>query len=524
MAFERQLHDTKENNRLDIGRIMNSTKGDVAAANQQVELLRASLEGVIGQLEADLEHAHTEFKEAKKRHELMLEEASSSRDTALREAAEAREAALQEHYRFHERTLEDTKAAHEQTLAGIKANHDRTLKNAIDDHSRALANAIDDHERALGNSVEDKKMTENYLNGRLTLADEKVMHYQDRLQHLEDKLEITKSAAQAVAEAARTARETTLPVPASRGSMPMASGSNLPEKISPQALRESIIVLQEQLHERESQIEKLEQEFEMVDKDAPSKLKARDEEITWLRELLGVRLDDLQDIITTLSTPSYDRNEVRDAAIRLRANVQMEQQERERIMAGGGKFPSLASITNNITASPRNLPLAAAAAWGNWRKGQGSIGSLAEMAAPIRGDRSASQTPSKSSPQSFLSGLLTPPSTNMRQTPKTGPSTSTRQPQHRPLGGYSTPKRQISSAQEHHRRPLTDILPPETPALFRSASYDQDAEAGHYSLDPYVNNGEDVNEGSSLDGSFNTESQDERENPRALGPSIELAG
>ena len=516
MDLERQLHDAKENNRLEIQRILNSTKADVGAANQQVEILRQSLEGVIGRLESQLEHAKTDASSAKQRYEMMLEEASVSRDVALREAAEAREAALQEHYRFHERTLEETKASHTRALKELESSHNRALTNALDDHQRAMSNVVDDHERALNTAMEDKRMTESDLNRRLNFADEKISHYQERTKSLEERVEIARSAAQAAAEAARSARSSTT-IPASRGSMPVAPGSDLPEKISPQALRESILVLQEQLHERESQIERLEQELAKVDRDAPNKVRDRDVEISWLRELLGVRLDDLQEIIATLESPSYDRDEVRDAAIRLKANLQMEQQEKERAMAGGQGFPSLASLSS-ITASPRSLPMAAAAAFGNWRKGQSSLGSLVEMAAP---SASASQTPPKSSPQSFLSGLLTPPNTNIRQTPQPRGSSSARQVRtaRRPESRYPNSKLRISPSREQSRQASADLVePPQTPPLLRTASYDRDAESAHYSLDRYV--AKDDENASLEDGHVQAEPEPEG----IFGPGIELAG
>ncbi|MCJ1441213.1 MAG: hypothetical protein MMC23_001699 [Stictis urceolatum] len=529
MKMERELHDSRESNRHEVQRIMTATKADVAAANQQVNILRANLESIIERLEAQVENMKIEAKESRQRYEAMLEEASKVKNTALREAAEAREAAMQEHYRFHERTLDEAISSHARTVEEINATHVRTIENATMEHERALRYIKDDHQRALNVALEDKKMTENYLNGRLTLADEKVTHYQERVASLEERLEIAKSAAQAAAEAAKAARGSS-PPQASRASAPVSKSSELPEKISPQALRESIMVLQEQLHQRESQIETLEDQLSKVDKDAPARVKDREIEISWLRELLGVRLDDLQDIINTLSSPSYDRDAVRDAVIRLKANLQMEQQEKERAMTGGQRFPTLSSLTQ-VAASPRSLPLAAAAAWGNWRKGQTSLGSLAEMAAPAGATvntRSASQTPSKSSPQSFLSGLLTPPASNLRQTPQAGPSN--RPPSSasgRPLGGYSTPKRQISSSSQDNRRALSNLPPPETPPLLRRESYDQDAKSGHYSLDRYVNEEDEV--ASSMDGPANSdEGRAQRtshgHNDEPFGPTIELAG
>lgn len=327
-TFERELHDARESNRLESQRTFALAKADVTAANQQLHILRADLEGVIGRLEAQLEHAKKDAGNSKQRYELMLEEASVSKSTALREAAEAREAALQEHYRFHEKTLEDLQASHSRILEDAKASYERALSNEAEDHERMFRASVEDHKRASVKMSEEKQMSEEKVNVRLVLADEKVNHYRDRIQHLEEKLEIAKSAAQAAAEAARSARGSPSVPASSQPSMSMAKGSESPGKISPQALRESILTLQDQLHNRENQIEQLEQELSEVDKDAPKKLNDQELEISWLRELLGVRLDDLQDIIVTLSSPSYDRDAVRDAVIRLRANLQMEQQEK----------------------------------------------------------------------------------------------------------------------------------------------------------------------------------------------------
>lgn len=438
LSMERELGDAKESGRLEVQRTRIAMEADIEAANTKAVNVRADLQAVITRLELQLDDVTEDAGKAKARHELMLEEASDSRNDALREAAEAREAALQEHYRFHERTLEEMRSQ---------------------------------HERALGNALEDKERSETHLNDRLFLADEKVLHYQERVTHLEEKLQIAKSAAHAAVQAAQSKKATSSPS-AGHASMPFTKGSDIPEKISPQALRESIMVLQEQVQEREGRIEKLEQELSNVDKDAPAKIKEQDVEITWLRELLGVRIDDLEDLIGILSQPSYDREAVKDATIRLKANLQMEQQEKERALTGGKTFPSLSSLSN-LAASPRALPLAAAAAWGNWRKARDtSFGNLSAIA-----NGSVSQTPSRSSPsQSFLSGLITPPSTNFRQTPQQGLSMGASRPtssSSRPARPYSTPRQSLSLQDDN--RPLKNVGPPATPPLMRKANYDDDA-------------------------------------------------
>ncbi len=466
--FEREFNDARETGLMEVHRTRVSMEADIEAANNQVNIIRANLESGITRLKTQLENSQMDADTTKARHELMLEEASDSRNTALREAAEAREAALQEHYRFHERTLEELKAQ---------------------------------HQRALHNALEDKQRAETYLLERLGLSDAKTDDLLDKVAHLEEKLEIAKSAAHAVAQAAQTARGTSTLSPAWTASIPLVRGSDLPEKISPQALRESIMVLQEQLQEREGRLEKLEQELSTVDTEAPAKIKDRDVEISWLRELLGVRIDDLEDIINTLSQPEYDREAAKGAVIRLKANLQMEQQEKERALAGGQTFPSLASISN-LASSPRALPLAAAAAWGNWRKNRDtSFGNLSETAS------GASQTPSKSaqsSTPSFLSGLLTPPSANIRQRPPaSGTSLSRQVSSVRPLRAYS-PSRPTSSRQQEKQR-----APPATPPLMRRGSYDQDAEStsGYYD--------DDV---STIDGNVGDGKNPERREP--FGPNM----
>jgi len=429
--FERELKDVRESSTMEIERIRKTMEADVENARNQANILGADREVMIAKLQRQMDVVTADANNARARHELMLEEAAKSRNAALQEIADKREAALQEQNRLHERTLSALKAQ---------------------------------HERALNNAREDRGRSETYFGNRLNLADEKLGHYQDRIAHLEEKLEIAKSAAHAAVQAVQNKKPALSPVSSiTTRSNPRAS--EVPEKVSPQALRESILVLQEQLQERESRIEQLESELSAVDTAAPGKVKDAEVEITWLRELLGVRIDDLEDIIAILSRPAYDREAVKDAAIRLKANLQMEQQEKERALAGGPNFPSLASMSN-LAASPKALPLAAAAAWGNWRKGREGFGSLSAVA-----NGSVQQTPSKSSPQSFFAGLMTPPSTSMRTTP---PITSSSRPlsssSKRAVRSPTTPRQSLSG--RHDMRLQQD---PVTPPLMRKASYDLDA-------------------------------------------------
>ena len=304
--YAREYHEAREAGRAEVQRTRILMEAQLEAANNSVNIVRRELEGEISLTRAELENVRLDADTAKAKHELDLEQAADERRDGIREAMEARNIALQEQQQNHEHRMEALRHQHELYLADLRQQQTRVIANAY----------------------EDKQRSEALLNERLTFADSKIDHLEDKVLHLEDKLEVAKSAAHAAAVAAQSAKA---PVAAAA----TTSTSKLPEKVSPQALRESIVVLQEQLQEREGRIEGLEQELDQVDKDAPAKLKERDTEIGWLRELLGLRIDDISDLVNMLSQPAFDRTVVRDTAIRIRTNLQMEQQEKERLMRGG---------------------------------------------------------------------------------------------------------------------------------------------------------------------------------------------
>ncbi|KAJ5794048.1 hypothetical protein N7457_000647 [Penicillium paradoxum] len=467
--FEREFTEARESSRVEIQRTRCSMEADLDAANSQVNIVRAELEAQIIRLQTQLDNNRMDTDTSRERYELLLEEARDSKSTALA----AKDLAIDENRKMHERVLNDLRER---------------------------------HARALHNSSEDRARGESHHMERIALSEDKAKHLQERVSHLEERLEIAQSAARAAAEAAHSAKanskstsvpDAELSHSSSTPSMSFSKGSAEPERISPQALRESIFVLQDQLQQRETRIEELELEVSAIDKDAPNKLKEKDTEITWLRELLGVRIDDLQDIIQTVSKPSFNQQAVRDAAIRLKANLQMQQQEKERLASGN--LPSL----SDLAASPRSLPLAAAAAWGNWRKAR-------ESAA----NNSSDQTPSKpSNASTFLSGLLTPPSSHLRENGG-GPqmSAAARFAQTRPLRGFnSTPRRGSVRSQA----PIAE--PPKTPPLLRRSSYDHDAEPTNYEDGNFA----DENE-STVDGMVSA-SPKERDYDGPFGPHIEDA-
>ena len=442
--FEREFNEAREAGRYEVQRTRVLMQADIEAANNQVNIIRAEMDSQLDRARAETEHFRMEAETSRENLELLRDASEAAKAKAIADTRESGDVAMKEQHRKYELHLES-----------IKSQHDRALRNAL----------------------EDKQRLEQHLMERLSLSDAKTDHLNDKVAHLEEKLEVSNCAARAAAQAAQKVSAISSPA-SSRvgGSAPVPQEMELPEKISPQALRESILVLQEQLQEREGRIEKLEQELAGVDRDAPKKVQEREIEVGWLRELLGVRIADLEDIVKHLSEAAYDREAVKDAAIRLKTNLQMEQQERERAMAGGQTFPSLASISNFASPKAAAAVLPLAAAWGNWRRGrESSVGNLSEIAAS-NGARSSSETPSKAPPTpSFLSGLLTPPSTNLRQTPE---------PRGRPIDA----RRSLSNVSDHgssisqqgvsRRRdkvPKRMEQAPSTPPLMRTADYDSDA-------------------------------------------------
>ena len=485
VAFEsqREWQHAQESTERRLQQATFALEADLKLAISQASIVRADLEAQMARLQDSLEHAELDAGNAKAKHDALLEETLEAHGRALQQATEEKENALQTQQSAHEKKLNDLRER---------------------------------HTRALHNSSDDRHRLEHHLNEKLALSDDKVHHLESKVADLQERLDITKSAARAAVEAA-TSKGFNLPTPANSvvaspphsttASMPLVKGSDIPEKISPQALRESIMVLQDQLQNREQKIEQLEAELAHVDKEAPTKIKDRDTEITWLRELLGVRIDDLEDIIKILSQQEFDREAVQDAAIRLRANLQMEQQEKERAASGGAtSFPSIASLSN-LTQSPRALPMAAAAAWGNWRKARdSSFTALTDLTS--LGNQTPSRSTYNGSPQGFLAGLMTPPSTNQRQvTPLAGNATAPptmmslaasgrkSSGEARPLRTYNAQARSLSARQIDNKQPLSTAArtssqrqsthppPPSTPPLMRRGSFDRNVDVQSLSAD-----------------------------------------
>ncbi|KAK2014100.1 myosin class II heavy chain [Colletotrichum eremochloae] len=471
MRYQSEFKEARESGINEVQRTRAAMQREIDEANHHVNVVREELEEQIVKIRAELDQANMDVETAKAQSEMMMEEAQTSKAEAIEELK-----------RKHQNELEDFQTR---------------------------------WERQLSNAVEDGQKTEQHLLERLSLSTSKTEHLQDRVAHLEEKLEIAKEAARAAAQAAKSAgvephaqtaaafQPKAAATVAAASAVPKAM--ELPEKISPQALRESIMVLQEQLQAREQRIEELESTVDKLDPEAPTKIAKRDDEITWLRELLAVRHGDLQDIILAVSAQDFDREAVKDAAIRLKANLQMEEQERERAMNGGSAI-NLPNIAQSLreAASPRVAqavgPLAAA--WGNWRKSQQPIfasGGRTPRPSTSRPALSSNHTPSRSTASASLgnnaNGLMTPPASGFRQTPPT----STEEPQ--PTAFQTTGRRYTAQQLQNRargpsftdvpsepmplksppgRRPSSRSQQPMTPPMMRSSAYDSDAHPGDF--------------------------------------------
>jgi len=442
--FEREFHDAKEAGRAEVHRTRMSMEIDVAAANHQVNTVRAGLESELSKVRLELENVRMEAETAKARHDHMLEEEENTRREALRKVNQASSIALDEARQRHETTVQD-----------LRVHHTRSLNHAS----------------------EDKQRSEYISNERLALADAKLQHFQERVQYLEERLEVANAAAHA---AALNAQPRATPI--DHGPKP------LPEKISPQALRESILVLQEQLQDREARIDRLQNQ---VDKEGSATLKERDTEITWLRELLAVRNEDLTDLVGTLSQPTFDRDAVRDIAIRIRANLQMQQQERERFAQPPQFLAGQALASLSSFATPKAAQLTSA--FNKWRSTmENSSLKNAQRGNAVPRSSTPSKEPTSVSPLNYAAGLMTPPASNLRTTPTLARMTSLPPARLqsrnavRPTSAPLAEAPQITSELEP-----TSFDGPTTP-LFREQSYDQDAEDNKIDLPSFEDDNLDV--------------------------------
>ena len=455
MRYKAEFEEARESGAREVQRTRDALQSEVDGANNEVNVVRDEYEDQISRLRSQLDQVKLDSDTAKERHEMLLEEAETGKRAALEDVV-----------RRHQNDVEDLQAR---------------------------------YERQLNNTTEDAQRSEQNLLERLSISASKSEHLQDRVAHLEEKLEIAKEAALAAAKAAKAplSPEPGLQPAASVQARAIPKHMELPEKISPQALRESIMVLQEQLQEREQRIEELEQIVAKLDPDSEVKIAKRDDEILWLRELLAVRHSDLHDIITALGRDDYDANRVKDAAIRLKANLQMEEQERERALSGASaiNLPNIAASIRDATPRVAQAVGPLAAAWGNWRKGRdpATFGSLSGVLSSPAQANDSRGTPSRASPasqSSFLSGLLTPPASGVRQTPpsrsgqaqptafsSTGRHFTGEQLSSRSRGSSSAVAKTVIGRTPPRRPSRTQ---PVTPPMMRPSAYDSDAHVDEF--------------------------------------------
>ncbi|RDA83748.1 hypothetical protein CP532_4995 [Ophiocordyceps camponoti-leonardi (nom. inval.)] len=464
LRYQREFEEARESGASEVRRTRMAMQTEIDAANNQVNVIREELEEQNAKVRAELDNVKLEADTCKERNDMLLEEAQALRKTEL----------------------EDLKSKHQNELEDMQLRYERQISTAS----------------------EDAQKSEQLLLERLSLSASTTKHLQDRIVHLEEKLDIARAAAAAAALAAKSSSSSSAASASASSSVPQAVATtataaapcqpaaprkvDLPEKISPQALRESIMVLQEQLQSREQKIEELEQVVAGCDPDATTKISKRDDEIMWLRELLAVRHGDLQDIIAALSRDRLDREALRDAAIRLKANLQMEEQERTRALNGGSAI-SLPNIAQSIqAASPRVAQTIGpiAAAWGNWRKsGQPALrGSSRAVHRPT-----SSGTPLKrvAGAESQMGGLLTPPASSVRHSPPPPLHGNMPQPT-----AFSSTGRRYTAQGGHARGPSLEsrrsdmtaarLASPQrmeamSPPMMRDdAGYDSDAQPGDF--------------------------------------------
>ncbi|OQO12014.1 hypothetical protein B0A48_02653 [Cryoendolithus antarcticus] len=442
-SLQRQLRDTEETTQSESHRSHLDAETQLHEAKQHAAIERDELARELARTQLELRDARSTSEAAKTMYESSHTMKESTHADALRQATASHDAALVEVHR-----------SHEATLHALNVEHERQVRHA----------------------VEDKQRVESMSTERLSLANAKLELYEDKMHHLEERLDIAKSAA----AAAITAHARSAPAG------PALSAA--PEKVSAQALRESILVLQEQLQNRETRIDQLQNELKTGNADL---VKERDTEITWLRELLAVRNEDLSELITTLSSPSFNRDAVRDTAIRIRANLQMEQQEKDRIGTALNPAQAIASLSSFV--APKAAPLASA--FSKWRASMES-NSLKSRATAVQ--VSTSYTPSRPAsaarppPPALTNGLMTPPASGVRTSP--GAEAAAALPSKR-LSRPSPPQPKATAAAPASLAEELPTTPLGTPGLFGEHGYDTDAKDTHL-RSPY---GTDASQDDDLD-------------------------
>lgn len=399
---------------------------------QDIDAAKATFERDIEQVRYEADRAVQEAAIEKEKFSVLLQEAASAKRVALNELEETKATLAKE-------SAENRSAA----LHGQHHNYERQLSEL----RQQVEDTRSQHDRALRIATEDGEREQYFLTERLNIAQTESKHLREYISHLKEQVKVATTAAQAAAQAARSAK------------LMMAPNTHASDE---RALRESVDVLQTQLQQREARIEELEQQLSKFDK---ADIKRKDEQITWLRELLEVRIDELEEIVHALSLPNFDRESVRDTALRLRANLQMEQREKEMAMNISQPAP-VASLASRLPGVANSAA--------NWWKSKGSSSVAAQSSTQSRPTSAAG----------FLGNILAPPSTTLTSARGIGSrltrgvssetasnasqSTITSRQRDKQVAGMH-PSRKDNSASSRR-----GAIPPQ---LFRRGSYDADADA-----------------------------------------------
>lgn len=441
-ALTHEVDSARESAHDEVARVRESLQRDVDTANTEVNAVRAVLEGEIEHARYEVDRVVQEAVIEKEKFSLLLQESADAKRAALNELEEAKvalskdstenkSAALQEQHRKYERQLSELR----QQVEDTRFQHDRALRIA----------------------TEDRERDKSFLTERLNNSQTESKHLREYTEHLKEQVKFATTAAQAAAQAAQSAKRMTV-------ANPHASDER--------ALRESLDVLQMQLQQREARIEGLEQQLSKFDK---TDIKRKDEQITWLRELLEVRIDELEEIVHSLSLPHFDRESVRDTALRLRANLQMEQREKEMAMVGSRPAPAAVSLASRLPG----VATSAASWWNSKNKGPSST-------------TAQSSTPSRpASAAGFLNGILTPPSTTLANAQRIGSrlakgiSSDTASNSSQNTITSRQRDKQIASASRRDNNASSSRRGTIPPQLFRRGSYDADADESVLSAEYY---------------------------------------
>ena len=359
IEHERRAMAARESAAVEVARVTASFRQDVEAANEEVNRVRASLEQKNDHLISEIDRISVEAETAKEKYQLLADEALEHKQAELAAAKKSKDVSIQGTLHDQNTKILEQHRKYEFQLEELVAQHERTMKNAREDTEREMS----------------------FVSERLNMSIAEGQSLRLNISQLEKQVEIATTAAQAAIAAAAK-----------------APSHSVEKVISTQAFRESIVVLQEQLQERESRIEKLEEEATKHDPNAAALSKDLDHENMFLRELLSVRVTELDDIVSQLLQPNFNRHSVRNAAIRLKANIEMEQQERERI-----------SRRDSVVVGY------AKGALGNLWKGKARYEDPGYVSLNTSFTAASSEsnpsTPSTRTRQGFLTGLLTPPTT-----------------------------------------------------------------------------------------------------------------